>query len=318
MRTKLSGKKVVIFGGSGFIGSHLVKHLCKESCQVVIVSRKPRKSPQLFFANDPGQVEINKIDNFDQNTIDAQTKESDVIFNLIGILAESKKDKFDFIHTKIPEMIAKSAKKNKVRNLIHVSALNIDKIKSSKYANSKLLGEMKIKEKFPSALIIRPGVIFGKGDNFTNLFSFIAKFSPVLPIIGTPKIRISFGILNIFDFTDKVKFQPLYVGDLVKFLIEKCHERGRTYDLAGPVIKSFSEIYDAILEPQNKKRLYLPMPFFIARLVAFFNEIFPRPLLTRDQINLLKYDSVSSKGLSNLKKVIKNPASMETIVKNYI
>ncbi|MEC8265734.1 MAG: complex I NDUFA9 subunit family protein [Pseudomonadota bacterium] len=318
MRKTLSGKKVVIFGGAGFIGSHLVKHICKESCQINIITRNPKDELPIFFANDPGQIKLKKINKFSQDEIDNQIEGSDVVFNLIGILAESKKSSFNFVHIKIPEMIAKSAKKNKVSNLIHVSALNVNKIKTSTYARSKYLGEVKVREIFPNSLIIRPGVVFGKGDNFTNFFSFLAKFSPVLPIIGTPSVKFSQGIFNVFDFSKKVKFQPIYVGDLVKFIIEKYHEKNKEYDLVGPVIKNFTEIYDVILNHQGKKRFYVPLPFFLANIIAFFLENLPKPLLTQDQINLLHYDSVSTKGLANLKSVIKNPASMETIVKNYL
>ena len=318
MRTKLSGKKVLIFGGGGFIGSHLVKHLCKESCQINIISRDTKKNLPLFFANEPGQIKIKKINTFNQQEVDNLVEGCDIIFNLIGILAESKKNKFGFVHCKIPEMIAKSAQKKNIRNFIHISALNVNKIHSSSYANSKFLGEKKIREIFPNSLIIRPGVVFGKGDNFTNFFSSISNFSPFLPLIGTPEINFSNGILKSFNFTKRVKFQPLYVGDLVKFMIHVYHEKNKIYDLVGPVVKSFAEIFDVILKHQGKKRIYLPLPFFAAKIVAFFLETLPNPLLTRDQINLLHHDSVSAKGLVNLKKVVKNPASMETIVKNYL
>ena len=148
MRKTLSGKKVVIFGGAGFIGSHLVKHICKESCQINIITRNPKDELPIFFANDPGQIKLKKINKFNQDEIDNQIEGSDVVFNLIGILAESKKSSFNFVHIKIPEMIAKSAKKNKVSNLIHVSALNVNKIKTSTYARSKYLGEVKVREIF--------------------------------------------------------------------------------------------------------------------------------------------------------------------------
>ncbi len=318
MRSNLSGKKVVIFGGTGFIGSHLVKSLCKEACQIQIISRSPKSNQPHFFANDPGQIEVINITEFTQEKVNSVTYDSDIIFNLIGILAESKKNKFEFVHTIIPEMIAKAAKTNKIRNFIQISALNVDTIKNSTYALSKNLGEVKVNEIFPNAVIVRPGVVFGKGDNFTNFFSSLSIYSPFLPIIGTPNINFSSNLLRIFDFSKKVKFQPLYVGDLVKFLLHICLKKNKTYDLAGPFVKSFSEIYDIILNHKQRKRIYLPVPFFQAKILAFFLELLPNPLLTRDQINLLKYDSVSNKGLTNLLKVVDNPASMETIIKSYL
>ncbi len=318
MRSDLSGKKIVVFGGTGFIGTHLVKRLCKEACQIRIISRSPKSNQAHFFANDPGQIEVINIDEFTQDNVTSVTAESDVVFNLIGILAESKKNKFEFVHSKIPEMIANSAKANKIRNLIHISALNVDRIKTSKYAISKKLGERKISEIFPNAIIARPGVVFGKGDNFTNFFSSLSRYSPFLPIIGTPNIEFSRSLLRVLDFSKKVKFQPLYVGDLVKFLISVCLKKNQTYDLAGPFVKSFTEIFDIILNHKKRKRIYLPVPFFQAKILAFFLELLPNPLLTRDQINLLKYDSVSNKGLTNLLKFVDNPASMETIIKNYL
>ena len=233
-------------------------------------SRDTKKNLPLFFANEPGQIKIKKINTFNQQEVDNLVDGCDIIFNLIGILAESKKNKFDFVHCKIPEMIAKSAQKKNIRNLIHISALNVNKIHSSSYANSKFLGEKKIREIFPNSLIIRPGVVYGKGDNFTNFFSSISNFSPFLPLIGTPEINFSNGILKSFNFTKRVKFQPLYVGDLVKFMIHVYHEKNKIYDLVGPVVKSFAEIFDVILKHQGKKRIYLPLPFFAAKIVAFF------------------------------------------------
>ena len=318
MKSNLSGKKIVVFGGTGFIGTHLVKGLCKEACQIRIISRSTQSKKTRFFANDPGQIEVINLDKFTQDNVTSVTTESDVIFNLIGILAESKKNKFEFVHSKIPEMIANAAKVNKVRNLIHISALNVDRIKNSKYAISKKLGEERISEIFPNAVIVRPGVVFGKGDNFTNFFSSLSRYSPFLPIIGTPNIKFSSNFLRVLDFTKKVKFQPLYVGDLVKFLLSVSLKKSQKYDLAGPFVKSFSEIFDIILNHKKRKRIYLPVPFFQAKIMAFFFELLPNPLLTRDQINLLKYDSVSNKGLANLLRIVDNPASMETTIKNYL
>ena len=317
MSSSLRGKRVVIFGGNGFIGSHLVNYLCNESCQIKIVSRQDRRNKKFFFGSEPGQVVFEKIQ-YNEHDIEQAIEGYDIIFNLIGILYESKNSSFNFVHNKIPTMIGKCARKKKERSLIHISALNVNKITNSNYAYSKNLGEAGIKKHFPEAIIVRPGVVFGKGDNFTNFFSNMSKFSPFLPLIGTPKIDLSKNLISIFNFKKRVKFQPLYVGDLVKFLIKISSKKNKTFDLTGPSILSFNEIFDLILNFKKRKRLYIPVPFFEAKILAFFLELFPKPLLTRDQINLLQYDSVSAKGLSNLKSVVKNPVGIETAITKYL
>ena len=317
MSSNLRGKRVVVFGGSGFIGSHLVNHLCEEACEVKIITREKKSQKKIFFANEPGQVSFEEID-YNQSAINKAVINYDIVFNLIGILAENQKSKFKFAHVEIPKMIAKSAKINKVKSLIHLSALNINVIKDSKYALSKYNGEIELKKEFLNSVIVRPSVVFGKGDNFTNFFSEMSKFSPFLPLIGTPSIKFSKNIFKIFNFEKKVRFQPVYVGDLSKFLIKMIDQKNKTYEISGPSIKSFNQIFDVILEQKKRARLYLPLPFFIARIMAFFLEFLPGPLLTRDQITLLKYDSISKKGLSNLKTVVPNPLSIETVLKTYL
>ena len=317
MSSNLRGKKVLVFGGNGFIGSHLVNHLCEESCEIKIVTRQKNSKKKFFFANEPGQVSFEEID-YNQSAINKAVSNYDIVFNLIGILAENKTSKFKFVHTEIPKMIAKSANVNKVKSFTHISALNVNIIKDSKYALSKYNGEVELKKEFPNAVIIRPSVVFGKGDNFTNFFSKLSKFSPSLPLIGTPSIKLSKNIFKILNFRKEVKFQPVYVGDLSKFLIKMIGKKNKTLEITGPSIKSFSEIFDLILKQKKRTRLYIPLPFFIAKIMAFFLELLPGPLLTRDQITLLKYDSISKKGLSNLKKVVSNPLSMETVLKTYL
>ena len=317
MSSNLRGKRVVVFGGSGFIGSHLVNHLCEEACEVKIVTREKKLQKKIFFANEPGQVSFEEID-YNQSAINKAVNNYDIVFNLIGILAENKRSKFKFTHVEIPRMIAKSAKTNKVRSFIHLSALNVNVIKDSKYALSKYNGEIELKKEFLNSVIVRPSVVFGKGDNFTNFFSNMSKFSPFLPLIGTPLIKFSKNIFKIFNFEKKVRFQPVYVGDLSKFLIKMIDQKNKTYEISGPSIKSFSQIFDLILQAKKRARIYIPLPFFIARIMAFFLELLPGPLLTRDQITLLKYDSISKKGLSNLKTVVSNPQSIETVLKTYL
>lgn len=317
MNFKISGKKIVIFGGTGFIGSHLVNNLCKNACQIDIITRSNKKKLDFFIGNEPGQVRLLKIEKFNAENIDKFIVGADVVFNLIGILYQNKKNTFEDIHFRIPRELASSIKRNKIRNFVHLSALNIDKSKDSDYANSKMKGENAIKDLFPNSVIVRPSVVFGKRDGFTNLFLKMSNFSPFLPLIGTPEISKK-GILPVLDFEKRVRFQPIYVGDLVSFLINICLLKKQTFDLAGPTVQSFDEIFDIILNAKKRKRIYLPLPFFLAKLMAFFFEFLPYPLLTRDQVRLLRVDSVSNKGFSNLKKFTKNPSSMKSIVETYI
>ena len=199
-----------------------------------------------------------------------------------------------------------------------MSALNINKIKDSKYALSKMEGEKLAKEYFKDTTIVRPGVVFGKGDNFINFFYNLSKFSPVLPLIGTPEIVKKNKFISKIDFSKRVKFQPIYVGDLVNFIIIKCLSKSNIFELAGPMIYSFEEIFNIILNSKNKKRFYFPVPFFMATTLAFFLEMLPNPLLTRDQIKLLKKDNISHQGLQTLKKEVKNPTSIESVIDTYI
>ena len=317
MSSSLNGKKIVIFGGTGFVGNHLVRNLCEYSCQIEIISRFPESKNKKFFSHEPGQIKVNRIETFNQENLDRVLADVDIVFNLIGILFESKKNKFEFAHCEIPTMIALAAKKNKVDKLIHISALNIEKVPLSKYASSKLNGEDSIKSIFQNVIIIRPSVVFGKGDNFLNLFVKMSKFSPFLPLIGTPDIKLK-NYFPKFNFQSKVRFQPIYVDDLIKFMIHIIKKDSGIFELAGPNVKSFDEIFDVILSVKKRKRIYLPLPFIIAEVLAVALSFLPRPLITLDQLKLLRVDSISNQGLLNLEKYIKNPKSIESAVRNYL
>ena len=317
MNEKISGKKVVVFGGKGFIGSHLVNLLCRNSCQVDIITRSDNKKLDFFLGSEPGQVSIKKIEQFSENQLDNLVKDTDIVFNLIGILYENKKTTFSDVHVNIPKEIASAAKRNGVTNFIHLSALNIEKSVTSLYSKSKLLGEEVVKENFPNCVILRPSVVFGKRDSFTNLFLSMSNFSPFLPLIGTPEIKKK-GLIPILNFKKKVRFQPIYVGDLVSFMINTCLLKKKIFDLTGPIVQSFDEIFDIILNCKKRKRIYIPIPFFLARILALFLEILPKPPLTRDQVRLLEFDNISAKGFENLKQFVRNPSSLKTIAGTYL
>ena len=276
MNIKISGKKVIVFGGTGFIGSHLVNSLCRNACQVDIITRSNRKKLDFFIGHEPGQLRVIKVDSFEKKNLDKLIQGADIVFNLIGILYESKKNSFIRAHVDIPREIAASASRVGVSNFVHLSALNIEKFSNSSYATSKLTGESEIKQKFPNCVIVRPSVVFGEGDNFTNFFFKLSKISPILPLIGTPEIIFK-NLIPIINFK-KVKFQPVYVGDLVSFLINVCILKKKFLDIAGPSVQSFDRIFDVLLDSRKKKRIYLPLPFFIANVLAFFLELLPHPL----------------------------------------
>ena len=243
--------------------------MCEEACEIKIITRKKTSQNNFFFANEPGQVSFEEID-YNQTAINKAISNYDIVFNLIGILSENKKSKFKFVHTEIARMIAKGAKINKVKSFIHLSALNVNVIKDSKYAQSKYKGEVELKKEFPNSVIVRPSVVFGKGDNFTNFFSNLSKFSPFLPLIGTPSIKFSKNIFKTFDFEKKVRFQPVYVGDLSKFLIKMISQKNKIFEISGPSIKSFSQIFDLILKQKKEYAYIFLYLFLLLELWLFF------------------------------------------------
>ncbi len=299
-------KIITIFGGSGFIGSYVVRELAKTGAKIKVVGRYASSASHLRTTGAVGQIALVDAKLNDKSVIDTLIKGSEIVINLVGILAEKRKASFEDIHISLPSSIAESCKKHNVESLIHISALGVDQVKTSSYAKSKLAGEKEVLKHFPQATILRPSVVFGPEDNFINLFNWISKFSPFLPLIG--------GGYNLF--------QPVYVGD-VALAISRAIEskpklvQGKIFEIGGPIQYSMKEIMKLILNTTGRKRLLLPIPFFLAKFKAFFLEFMPKPLLTRDQVELLKYNNIVSKenGLTNLGI---QPTPLEGIIKSYL
>ena len=318
MSLYLDDKRIVIFGGTGFIGKNLINLLSKSSCSIKIITRRHVRQNELRFLGGLGQIEVVKISDFSESGIEQILKDSDVVINLIGILYEKKFQKFEFVHYEIPKLISKLCRKYKVEKFIHMSSLGVEDSKESNYALSKLKGENVIKENFPEAIILKPSVVFGEDDNFINFFNQLSIFFPILPIMGTPKIYLKRKYLPVFDFQSGVRFQPIYVGDLCEYIIQTAFEKNKIIKLAGPNIVYFKEIIQIILNINKRKRLLIPIPLIFANLLATFTEKLPKPPLTRDQVKLLKNDNISNEGLKNLKKYIEFPKSLETVLPTYI
>ncbi len=282
------GKNILVFGGSGQIGRHLIRRLTKNNHLVTVVTRnKHKKGSILKTQGNPGYIEIVEANIFDEERLNNIISGKDICINLIGILYENKKNTFRNIHVHFPSLISKICKKNKLKQFIHLSALGIDKAKDSNYAISKIEGEKIIINNFPGSTILRPSVIFSVDDNFTTNFMTLLNLLPFFPLY----------------YNGKTKFSPLHVADMTEIIssvIEK-NISSEIIECVGPEVMTFKEIIEKLSNSIEKKKILIPFPLTISKLMAFFLEKFPKPLLTRDQLRLLKYDNIlSGKIKSNL------------------
>ena len=275
-------KNCLIFGGSGHIGRNLIRKLTQNNYRVTVVTRNiHQKSYKIKTQANAGYIDIIEANIFDEEKIRELLKEADICINLIGILFEKKKgNTFQNIHTKFPSILAKLSKQYNLRNFIHISALGVNEALESKYARSKLEGERLILKSFPSATILRPSVVYSVDDNFTtNLMTLLSRL-PFFPIY----------------YHGQTKFTPIHCSDLsdiILFVLSK-NINSKIIECVGPEIISFKEILIKLLKLINKKRILIPLFLPIANLSAKFFQLFPNPLLTVDQLKLLKYDNVSS------------------------
>ncbi len=273
---------ILIFGSSGQIGRSLIRKFTKNNYRVIAVTRSiHRKGFQIKTQSNYGYLELEEINSFTENNISKLMKRVTVCINLIGILYEKKKNHFNLIHSDLPSLLSKEASKNAVDQFIHLSALGIESATDSKYALSKLDGERNIKKNFPKSVILKPSIVYSVDDNFTTNFMRLLSILPVMPLY----------------YNGKTKFSPIHVSDLtdIIFQIVQTKISGETIECVGPEVITFKEILLKILKSINKKRLLLPLPLFLAKINAKLFQLMPKPLLTMDQLKLLKYDNVISK-----------------------
>ena len=275
-------KNCLIFGGSGQIGRHLIRKLTKNNYRVTVVTRNiHQKSYIIKTQANAGYIDIVEAKIFDENRIRKLFEKADICINLIGILYESKKgNTFDNIHSLFPSILAKLCKEYNIKNFIHLSALGINQATDSSYAKSKLEGEKNILNNFPLATILRPSIVYSVDDNFTTNFMTMLNRLPFFPLY----------------YSGKTKFVPIHCSDLTEviFHVISNNINSNIIECIGPETFSFKEILEKLLELIEKKRILIPLPFFVANLSAKFFQIFPRPLITQDQLRLLKYDNLPS------------------------
>ena len=275
-------KKVLIFGASGQIGRHLIRKLTKNNYIVTAVTRNlHQKAYVLKTQANAGYIEIVEANIFDEQKIRNLISKNDICINLIGILYErGKGNTFKNIHTIFPSLISKICEEYKIKQYIQLSALGIEEAIDSDYAKSKLEGEINIKKNFPNATILKPSLVFSVDDSATTNFMTLLNRLPIFPLY----------------YNGSTKFTPIHVSDLTEIIYQVISKNitATTIECIGPEIISLKEILQRLLKIIDKKRLLIPLPIFIARLSAKFLQLFPKPLLTLDQLNLLKYDNVAS------------------------
>ena len=273
---------ILIFGSSGQIGKSLIRKFTKHNYKVIAVTRSiHRKGYQIKTQSNYGYLELEEINSFNEENISRLMKKSSVCINLIGILYEKKKgNTFKNIHTVFPSLLSKLSKEYNLKHFIHLSALGIQEAKDSKYAQSKLDGEVNILKNFPLATILRPSVVYSVDDNFTTNFMTLLNRLPLFPLY----------------YSGKTKFTPIHCNDLTDIIYHVIINNINTkiIECVGPEVISFKQVLERLLRLMNKKRILISFPLFAARISAKVFQLLPNPLLTEDQLRLLKYDNVLS------------------------
>jgi len=296
---------VTVFGGSGFIGRYVVQRLASDGWTIRVAVRHPARAKFLKPLGDIGQITPLCVPLQDAGAVAAAVSGADAVVNLVGVLFEGGRQRFQAVHAEGAGTVASAAAAAGVDSLVHVSALGAAADSAAAYARSKAAGEAAVREAFPEAVILRPSVVFGPEDDFFNRFAEMARFSPALPLVGGGGTR----------------FQPVYVGDVARAVVTALTDpdcRGKLYELGGPRVYSFKEILELLLEAIGRKRMLVPLPFGLARLQATFLELLPKPPLTRDQVALLRHDNVVSPGALTLDALGIEPTAPEAVIPSYL
>ena len=301
----MNQRLVTVFGGSGFLGRYVVKRLAEAGARVRVAIRRPEEGLFLKPAGDVGQIDVVQANLRHAGSVAAALAGADAAVNLVGILYPSGAQTFEAVHAEGAGTVARAAAEAGLRHLVHVSAIGADPDSPARYARTKAAGEAAVRAAFPAATILRPSVVFGPEDDFLNRFAALARISPVLPLIGGGHTR----------------FQPVYVGDVagaVLAAINRADAAGRIYELGGPRIYSFRELLAFVLSAIGRRRLLAPVPFWVAMFEAAFLERLPAPLLTRDQVRLLRRDNVAGSGVPGLRDLGIEPTPLEAVAETYL
>jgi uncharacterized protein YbjT (DUF2867 family) len=306
---------VTVFGGSGFVGSQIVRALAKRGLRIRVAVRNPGRGYRLRMLGDVGQIEIVQANLRHPVSVARALEGAEGAVNAVGVLYESGRQKFHTLHAMGVRTVAEAARARGVSRFVQVSAIGADPQSPAKYARTKAIGEAAVRDVIPSAVIVRPSVVFGQDDHFFNFFATLASRSPVLPLIGGGATR----------------FQPVFVTDVaaaVAAALTNPDVQGATFELGGPSVMSFKALMELMLKEIQHERLLLPIPFEVAKLIGAGGDmlaaargligLIPPPPITSDQVEMLRVDNVVAEGALGLAELGVTPTALEPIIPTYL
>ena len=306
MNTPIPGTRLItIFGGSGFLGRNVVRQLAKDGWRIRVAVRHPDNAYFLKPGGRVGQIQIMKANVRNEDDVRAALHGTHAAINLVGIIAQTGKQRFKALHVDAAERIARLSRAGGVKRLVHVSALGASEEAPSQYFRTCWEGETRVRAAFPEAISVRPSLLFGPDDDFFNKFAWLARMLPALPLIGGGRTR----------------FQPVFVGDVaaaIAHLLDDASAPGKIYEFGGPEVLTFKQLLELILKETHRKRLLIPIPFFIARIQGAILQFLPMKLLTLDQVRMLETDVSVTGTLPGLKDLGIRPTAIEAIVPAYL
>ena len=299
---------VTVFGGSGFVGAQVVRALAKRGFRVRVAVRNPGRGYRLQMLGDVGQIQVTQANIRVPSSIDRALDGAEACVNLVGVLYETGRQKFQSLHAMGVQNIAEAAAAKGVSRFVQVSALGADAGSPSKYARTKAMGEAAVRGLIPGATVLRPSIVFGPEDHFFNRFGAMAALAPALPLIGGGHTR----------------YQPVFVGDVAAAVANALvdpNAPGRLYELGGPGVYSFKDLMQLVLRETGRKALLVPVPFALASLIGAAGDLQAAlipPILTSDQVELLRADNVVSPGAAGLKDLGVEATLLEAVLPSYL
>ncbi len=296
---------ISVIGGSGFIGRYVVQSLTSKGFRVRVMVRDVVDAKHLLPLGNPGQIQIISGSITNPSAVNRVIENTDGVINLVGILFERGRQTFEALHVQGARNVAEACAAFDVKRLIHMSALDADPHSPSRYAQTKARGEVEALKAFPDATIIRPSVVFGAEDHFLNRFAQMAVFSPFLPLVGG----------------GHTQFQPVYVVDVAEFMVRclvNTITTGKTFELGGPSIYTMKDILTYVLKCIHRKRLLVPLPFWMAKLIGMVGQFLPSPPLTLDQVRLLQSNSIVTADARRFQTLEMKPQPLEAIAPCYL